>query len=510
VAWSINYSLPPVASVNTLFTPGAGAVSVVGAPGPSLLTPQFLQPGAGALNFTGIGAIAIGALTLQPSTGTLALAGAAAQPVQSAVRTPTAGAMAVGGATPALLTNFFRIPPAAAVVATGVAPTVTNSSGGATPGVPTSVQLFASGMPGAMYATFAMPVDNGSAITQFEGLLSGGVTGIQPRFTLGNSTIDALSCRVDFYNVANSSQTCQIRAHNANGSGSYSSASSAVTPPAFSDTWVDGSNCHYIICGGGTTGLSSLWHDGYFNNQNVRYVAPGTATLAGTLVPTMNAPAYPTGVGMTSQLMAELTAQGAGGYGYLVNILSENPAFGTNGVFNSNPYSRFVFYIYPTQSGTHAAGRIETTINMEGVVSGVAGAVNTFANQTMATNTFVGGSTAMFDRTSTGSSGWTSNTASTITSDNAGGLASSIGDHINTQVGDQLVGNDAGDIAQYVISPSAGTLTLNVWNRVEIPLGPTGWNMHGANNGMHYKQNIAMPSPAPKGVAYFCKMGYAV
>lgn len=391
-------------------------------------------------------------------------------------------------------------------------PPFRNSAGAGTPGTPTSLQLYTDGPPGTAYTTFAMPTDGGSIITQFEGLLSpSGITGSQPRFTLGNSSIDALSCRVDFYGVPNAAQTCQVRARNANGAGSYSSASNSVTPAAFADTWVDGANCHYIICGGGQTGLSSLWHDGYFNNQLVRYVAPGTATLAGTLVPTLNAPAYPTGVGMTSQLMAELTAQAAGGYGYLVNILSQNPAFGSNGIFNSNPYSRFVFFIYPTQSGTHAAGRIETTINMEGVASGVAGAVVTFANQTMASNTFVPGSTAMFDRTSSGSSGWNNaNTATTVTSDNAGGLNASIGDHINVQVGDQLVGNDAGDIAQYVIGPSAGTLTLNTWNQVEIPLGPTGWNMHGANNGMHYKQNIAMPAPSPKGVAYFCKMGFAV
>lgn len=381
--------------------------------------------------------------------------------------------------------------------------------------VPSTLVLYSSGTPGAMYATFAMPTDGGSIITSFEGLLSpSGITGSQPRFTLSNSSIDALSCRVDFFGVPAAVQTCKIRARNVNGAGAYSVSSNSATPAAFGDTWVDGANCHYVICGGTQTGLSNLWHDGYFNNQWVRYVSPGTSTTTSpnynaSFTPAVNAPAYPSGVGMTSQGMAELTARGSGGYGYLVNILSENPAFGTNGVFNSNVYSRFVFYIYPTQSGTHAAGRIETTINQEGVVSGVAGAVISYANQTMAPNTFIQFSTAMFDRTSGGSSGWSgANTANSITSDNAGGLAASIGDHINTQVGDQLVGNDAGDIAQYVISPSAGTLTLNQWNRVEIPLGPSGWNMHGANNGMHYKQNIAMP--AAPGVAYFCKMGFAV
>lgn len=395
------------------------------------------------------------------------------------------------------------------VIGTGSASGASNS---VTPNVSVPDQVInvlfqTDGTPGTGYAIFPMPAGNGSAITQFEGITSGGGTGLQVRFTLSNSSIDALSCRVDFSGLSNTSQTCQIRAHNANGSGSYSVASNAITPVAFVDTWVDSANCHYVQCGGSQTGLSSLWHDGYFDGQFTRYVNPGDATLAGTVVPTMNAPAYPPGVGMTSQKLVEVTPQSAGGYGLLVNIMLQNPALGTNGIFNANPYSRFAFYIYPTQAGTYAALRTETTYNVEGQAASVTGSTVTYANQTLAVNTFPGGSTGVFDRSNGNSAGYVSNTGTVITTS---AMAATAGDYVLTQVGDQIVGTNINDISAFVVGPTPGTLTLNQWNRVELPLGPTGWDMLAHNNGMHYKWSISMPAPSPKSVTYFCKTCFAV
>jgi len=382
------------------------------------------------------------------------------------------------------------------------------SQGGAgTPGIPSSVVLYSDGTPGTAYATFAMPTDGGSQITQFQGLLSpSGITGTQSRYTI----VDALSCRVDFIGVPNTAQTAQIRAVNANGAGSYSSSSNSVTPAAYSDTWPnDSHNMHVVMCGGSQVGLSSLWHDGYFNNQNVRYVSPGTAT-SGTFATSMNAPSYPTGLGFTNQLMAEVTPQSNAGYGFLVNILLQNPATGSNGAFNANPYTRFCGYIYPVKSGGYALGKTEATINVEGVVSNVSSNVLTFANQTLATNAFISTSTGIFNRANGGSSGYTSNTATTVTDNNAGGLNASVGDHILVQQGDQTVGLDAGDISTYIKSPSAGTLTLNQWNRFEVPLDNTGWGMLAVNGGLHYKWNVACPVSGGNGVTYFCYMGFVV
>lgn len=380
------------------------------------------------------------------------------------------------------------------------------------PGAPdqvTSVILYSDGTPTTLYATFAMPAANGQPITQFEGVLSpSGATSTQTRFTLANSPIDALSCRVDFSGITNTTQTCQIRARNSNGPGAYSAASNGVIPVAFGDTWVDSANCNYFVCGGSTIGKSSLWNDTYFNNQIVRYVSPGTATNSGTFVPAMNAPAYPTGVGMTNQLLAEVTPQNASGYGYLVNIKLQNPALGTNGVYNANPYSRFVFYMYPTLAGTYEVSKIETTFNMEGVISAVAGNTITFANQTLATNTFPVGSSGVFDRTSSQQAAYASNTATTVTTSSS--LSPAIGDHVLCQVGDKIVGSDPGNPANWVISPNAGVLTLNTWNRVEVPLGSTGYNLLVVNNGLIYKWNIAAPGNASGSVTYYCKVGYAV
>jgi hypothetical protein len=350
-----------------------------------------------------------------------------------------------------------------------------------------------------------MPADNGSAITQFEGIAQpSGVIGTpQPKFTLSNSSIIAQSCRVDFFGLPNSPQTLQIRARNLNGVSNYSPVSNSVTPASFTDTWVDGHNMHVVVCGGSQIGLNPLWNDTYFNNQTVVYVNPGTSGPGGSV-----SPAYPIGIGMTNQKMAQVSSQNGSGFGYLVNIKIQNPAIGSNGAFNANPYTRFCFYMYPTVAGSYATGRTETTYNVEVVPSNVSGSVLTFSNQTFGVNTFSPGSTGIFNRANSGQAGYTSNTANTITDNNPGGLGASVGQHILVQVGDQIVGSDAGSPASWVISPTPGVLTLNQWNRVEIPLGPSGWNLLAANNGIHYKWNVGMPGGSTP--CYFCNVGFVV
>lgn len=392
----------------------------------------------------------------------------------------------------------------------GVAPTMNGTfaaaGGGGGPAAPASVVAYADGTPGTLYATFAASAGAAS----YEMLTSTGVTGVQRRFTLSNSSVDALSCRVDGYNAPSVSTTIQIRGVNASGvAGPYSAPSNAVTPAAHTNTWpADGHNMHVVACGGTQVGLSQYWHDGYFNGQFVRYVDPGTPT-SGAFATAMNCPAYPPGIGASNQKIAELTPQSNAGFGYLVNILLQNPALNSNGAFNSNPYGRFCGYIFPTVNAQHVIGRTETTINFEGVPSAVAGAVVTYANQTMGANCFVPFSTGQFNRTNGGSSGWSSNTATTITNDNAGGLNAHAGDHILTQVGDQLVAQDVGGIERWIVSPTPGVLTPNVWNRWEVPVGAAGWNLPAYNFGIHYKQNIAFPIGSNgKGAGYIFDMGW--
>lgn len=382
--------------------------------------------------------------------------------------------------------------------------------GAGTPAQVQNVKLWNPGTPGVLYATFPMPTAGSAAITQFTGTLSGGVTGTQNRFTHANTSnvLDALSCRVDFFGVANSAQTCTIQAVNSFGASTASTASNTVTPVAFTDTWVDGASMHVVACGGTQIGLSSLWHDGYFDFQNTRYVVPGDPTITTSgLVPTMNAPAYPTGIGMTSQKMAELTPSGSGsGYGYLVNIFMDNAVSGQNGTFNSNPYSRFCFYVYPAQAGTITSQNTETTYNVEGQISAVSGNVTTFLNQTMGTNTFPSGSSAIYDRNRGTISGISANDATTVT--NLGSLLAQVGDYLVMQIGDQAVQGNSNDIAPFIISPNSGSLTVGSWNRVEIPLGAAAWNLRSANQGMHYKWAVSMPAPSPTSVTYFCNVGW--
>jgi hypothetical protein len=382
-------------------------------------------------------------------------------------------------------------------------------SSGPVPAAPQSIKLYSDLTPTTLYAICDMPAPNGGPqITQLEGLLSpSGITGVQPRFTpAANNGIDMQSCRVDFYNVpAGIAQTVQIRARNSNGAGNYSAASNSVSASAFTDTWTDGANMHVVQCGGSQVGLSSLWHDGYFDFQVVRYVDPGAATV-NSQVPSRVAPAYPTGFGFTNQHMVECSPQTAGqGFGLLVNILLQNPALGSNGIFNLGPYSRFVFFVFPV-GGAILMGPTETTYNIEGVVSAVnavTGAL-TFANQTFGTNTLIGTSTGMFNRDTGGSSGYTSSGGTQIVSNNIAGLQVSAGNRVLTQEGDVLVGNNVGDCAPYVTWPTPGVMTQNAWNQVALSLGPSAMNALAFNNHMHYKWAIASDH-----LFYALKTGFA-
>lgn len=381
-----------------------------------------------------------------------------------------------------------------------------------------NVLLLSDGTPGTAYAVFTHPSANGSQVTQFEGLTSTGVTGVQPRFTLANSPVDAQACRVDFFGLTNVPMTAQVRARNANGAGPYSVASNSVTPVAFVDTWTDSHNAHYMLCGGSVIDVNPLWQDTFFDFQWVRTVAPGDSTTAGphynaAFTPAMNAPAYPVGVGMTNQLMVEITPQGTGGYGILVNILSQNPALDTNGVFNANPYSRICGYIYPTLGGTYVGGS-ETTFNIEGQVSAVSSGggllVNLdFANQDFTSGTFnsVAGSIGIFDRSNSASGAFSSNTTNRIVA--SSNLTFHAADYVNTQIGDQGTASYS-SLAAFVTGPVPGVLTLNQWNSFEMGIGAGGMNILAFNNGMHYKWGIAVPGNGSGSVTYLTKLAWVV
>lgn len=392
-------------------------------------------------------------------------------------------------------------------------------------GVPdqvTNVKLWSPGTPQTLYATFPMPINGSSNISQFSGVLSpSGVVGIpQTRFTAGDGDpFDALTCRVEFSGVPSGAQTATIRATNSQGPGAFSVASNSISATQFSgDTWVDGSNCHFMFCGGSIIGLNPLWHDGYFDNQTlpIRYVSPGTSTTTNpgfnsTNTPTMNAPAYPTGLGLTNQLMAEMTSQSQAGYGALVNIFLDNGPAGQNGAFNANPYSRFVFYVFPAQGNTPIAFGTETAYFIEGQVSAATSTLATFANQTFVTNTFPAGSSAFIDRTTVGITSYISNTATVVTT--GGSIGTAVNDYACIGVGDVSVpASQISDISSFVISPAAGSVTVGQWNRVEIPLSSTG--ILAMNQGRSYKVGIGFfggsGTTTGKSANYLMLTGWAV
>lgn len=392
------------------------------------------------------------------------------------------------------------------------------SAGASAPGQIATPLLLSDGTPGTLYSISGHPTNGSGPLTQVTGVLSpSGIAGVQTRFNSAHGDpLDAQTIRVDYYNVPAIAQTAIMRGEIGSTFGAYSPASNSVTPVAYSQVWTDGHDAHYCLCGDSTIDVSSLWSDGYFVFQWVRTVSPGDSTTAGphynaAFTPAMNAPAYPTGVGMTNQKMIEVTPQGSGGYGVLVNILLQNPALGTNGIFNANPYGRLGFYFYPTIAGSYSGGT-ETTYNVEDVLlsSAAAGGIQqdlAFANQDFATNTFPGGSTGQFDRTSIGAQGaYVSNTGTIIRTSSTSTFVN--GDHILSQVGDQTTGGGFGDLAQWVTGPVPGVITLNTWNSVETPTGPTGLNMLAFNRGMHYKHGVAMPANPTGSVTYICKMAF--
>jgi hypothetical protein len=392
-----------------------------------------------------------------------------------------------------------------------------SGGGGSAPAQVTNVKLWTDTVPLSVYATFDMPA-SASQITHFDGILSDGTVGTtQPRFAVSNGDpCDAQTCRVDFTGATPSiGVTATITATSSGGTSAPSAASNSVTTTAFSDTWTDSHNCYYYACGGSIIGLSSQWHDGYFDNQTlpIRYVAPGTATLASTTIPTTNAPAYPSGIGMTNQLMAELTSQNTSGYGYLVNMFLQNGPAGQNGVFNINQYSRFGVYIYPFQAGVVSFGGIETVYFIEGRISGNADPVFTFANQNFATNTFSPGSSALIDRTSTSITGLTGNTANTVTSSQAGFLNALVGDYACVAIGDQIVPSASiSDLSANVIGPVAGVMTVGVWNQIEILLSNV--NIRNVNQGRWYKSSFNFVGPASTGtgksVNWICRPAFII
>jgi hypothetical protein len=395
-------------------------------------------------------------------------------------------------------------------------------SSGAGPASPTNVVAYVAGTPTTAYVSFQTPANNGSAITSYTATASpSGLTSTAAAFVTPTA---ALPARVDFSGLPNSSQTFTVTATNANGTSAASSASNAITPSAFNgDTWDDGHNAYYTVSGGSVIGLNAGWGDNYFDFAFYRAVAPGTSTTAGpnynaTYVSSANAPAYPTGVGMTNQLMYEVVPSSqSSGFAIQIWVHITNPTQAHNGTFNLNPYTRFVFYVFPCPAdscaGSFVSGHhvsipaLETTFDYEDVATNVAGNVVTFANQNW--GTFNTGNTGVFDRNQSVLTGIASNTSNTITVTSASGWA--IGDHIDITTSDQSVGNTINNIDADVISPSAGVLTINAWNRVEVPLNNTGLNVLAANNGKTYKYHVALPSPTNQGgkaAAWFCRVGF--
>lgn len=389
------------------------------------------------------------------------------------------------------------------------------------PGQASNVLLLMDGQPGTAYSICPHASSGASQVTQVEGLLSpSGIIGVQPRFQLSNSPIDAQSCRVDYFNVPPSAQTAQMRFRNANGPGLYSaSPSNSVTPIAYSDTWLDGHNAVFPFCGGSQVGINTaLWNLTFFDFQTLplRTVAPGTSTSTNpnfnsSIHPTVNAPAYPTGANMTNQQMLEVLPSGDNaGFGFLCAIYLQNAPGATtfNGLFNANPFSRLCCFIFPTTAGGGYTAGGETIYAVEGVVSTVTPSggniVHAYANQDFTTNTWspVSGSIGIVDRTVGDETNWISNTATAITS---ASITMNPGDVTYTAVGDQATGNQV-DITQFVV----GTWTINAWNRLEIPLGILGLNLLAFNNGMHYKSGINMPGGTSKGAAWICDYAFVV
>lgn len=387
---------------------------------------------------------------------------------------------------------------------------------GSVPDKAINVLLLSDGTPGTAYSICPHAAANGSQVTQVEGLLTpSGITGIQPRHTLSNSPINAQSCRVDYFNVPPGAQTAQMRFVNANGPGPYSDPSNSVTPVAYTDTWpIDGHRAHFPFCGGSQIGINrALWNLGYFDFQlPVRTVDPGTSTSTHpnfnpAFNPTVNAPPYPVGANMTNQQLLEVLPDSANGYGFLCGIFLQNGPGGNNGIFNANPYLRLCFYFYPTVAGSYASGT-ETTINTEGTVNLVTASgssvIHEYDNQDFAVNTWapVAGSVGIFNRTIGNATGFLSNIANAITSQS---ITIHSGDRLLTQIGDQATGRQV-NVATYVKGPTPGVITLNQWNRAEIPLDATGYDMLVDNFGMHYKSGIAMPPGV--GATWVCNYAF--
>jgi hypothetical protein len=313
------------------------------------------------------------------------------------------------------------------------------------------------------------------------------------------------SVRVDFYGVGSTAQTTQIQAVNSFGAGPLSPASAnSATAAQFTDTF-QGKNATYIGYGGSAVGMSSLWHNGYFDFANLRDVTPGTPTNAGTFVPTATAPAYPTGFEITNQKMLEVTPQGASGYAVLMNILQDNPGAGNNGAFGIVPYKYFFFLVYKigATSGNFLS-QPEFTANYEGVITGTSGATVIDQNQNWPINAFNPGITALFSHDTGAAIGYVSNTANTfqITSGSW-----NIGDHYNLQVGDQPYGTQISDYATYITAPSAGVFTANAWNVVKIPISVLG--ISGLNNDLFYKIGIGAPAPSRTDVFWLSCVGWS-
>lgn len=370
------------------------------------------------------------------------------------------------------------------------------------PGQPQGVQLFSDGAPTSLFSICRMAAANGVPIDQYNGVLSpSGIVGSRPRYTALNSSINAVSCRVDYFGVPISPQTAQMQASAGGVPGPFSASSNNVTPTGTSDIWDDGHPCYFIQCGGSQVGLNLAWNE-YFNGQTIRYVLPGTARVNPNC-PAGNAPANPPG--NSNQLIEELTPANAGqSFGLLVNFFKGS----INQVFNTNWASRLGIYLYPTSvPSPFTIFATETLYQIEAQVTAASpdSKILTFANQTMAVNTLNPANSAVVNRTRGTLTDYASNSATQIVSNFTPGINTQAGDYVYGVIADQSGSAPIGDISRFVLSPVPGVLTPNQWNAIEFPLDATGMNMRVFNGGLNYKFGIAF---APGIAVYAARSAY--
>lgn len=372
---------------------------------------------------------------------------------------------------------------------------VTNPSAGAVPDKVANVVAYTSGDPGSAYTDHSFPSGNGFAVDSFRSVCSDGtISNITIPFT---SPVAALSCRENQHGLSAGSKTFQVQAHNANGWGPLSDPSNAVTVAAITGNFL-GSPAVFMECGNDATiGLSARVGDNYAE-ATYRYVDPGTPALDGS---GFNAPAYPVGVGMSNQKLAEVTG---GASTIQLHYFNDNPAGSNNGEIDLNNYNFWCFAFF-VESATQRIfiPQLEFTFGIAGVISAVSGSgpfVLTLDNQSFPANAWTSGSaagnSAAFNRRNGAASAITANTANTVTVSSG---AWSVGDHVYFHTADQRLGNAFGpgfgaNFEPFITLPTSGVMTVSQWNFAKIPLGATGLNIRNVAGGFLYKNHMGVPT----------------